>query len=133
AGDGRARGPLGGALARPLPPPPRLPASPRGRAPKPAAAQPPAAIPVARQAPGGPPPRVAQPASPGDMNARLAGLRPNRANPAAPPQTEAVPREPAQLPTARPLTWDQRLGPIGLALVPILAGAAAWLVSSFIR
>jgi hypothetical protein len=133
AGDGRGRRHIGGAPGRPLPPSARVAASTPVPATKSAGPPPPAAIPVGRQAPGGPPPRVAQLASPGDVNARLAGLRPNRPNPAAPPQAEAVPQEPAQLPSARPLTWDQRLGPIGIALVAILAGAAAWLVSSFIK
>jgi serine/threonine-protein kinase len=87
------------------------------------------------------PPRAAQPAANADVNARLAGLRPNRTQLAQPPQAAqaipippvatAVPATPSAVRSRR--TWDQRLGPIGIALVAILAGAAAWLLSSFIK
>jgi len=81
------------------------------------------------------PPRPAQPAANAEVNARLAGLRPNRSQPTqapqAPPVATVVPATPS---AGRPKpTWDQRLGPIGIALVAILAGAAAWLLSSFIK
>jgi hypothetical protein len=29
-------------------------------------------------------------------------------------------------------SWDQKLGPIGIALIAIIAGAIAWLASSLI-
>jgi serine/threonine-protein kinase len=106
----------------------------------PSAPPPAAKPPVAQLAP----PRAAQPAANAEVNARLAGLRPNRSQPAHAPQApqaaQAVPTAPVA--TAVPATpsavrpkptWDQRLGPIGIALVAVLAGAAAWLLSSFIK
>jgi serine/threonine-protein kinase len=76
-----------------------------------------------------PPPRSA------DVNSRLAGLRPPRSTapgvPAStPPRQEASPHQKAPAQPAK--TWDQKLGPIGIALIAIIAGAAAWLASSFI-
>jgi serine/threonine protein kinase len=76
------------------------------------------------------------PAANAEVNARLEKLRPNRAQPA--PAAPAPYEEPentyptAQIPAQRP-SWDQRLGPVGIALVAIIAGAIAWLLSSFVN
>ena len=95
--------------------------------PKPVSSAPPPAAPLA-------PPRAAQPAANAEVNARLAGLRPNRSHPQPPPAPTQPEPAAAPLATAAPgRTWDQRLGPVGVALVAILAGAAAWLLSSFIK
>ncbi len=81
------------------------------------------------------PPRTGNPQGIPDVNARLASLRPNRPGPAAaaspPPRHEPAPQQ-QPAPAHAPRSWDQKLGPIGIALIAIIAGAAAWLVSSFI-
>ena len=80
------------------------------------------------------PPRSSQPVANAEVNARLAGLRPARTQPTPPAQPEpAVAAVAAPVATVSKRTWDQRLGPLGIALVAILAGAAAWLLSSFIK
>jgi serine/threonine-protein kinase len=87
-----------------------------------------------------PPPQRPNPQGANDANARVAGHRPGRSPqaPPAPPAPASAPQQPAQQAqppvahAAPPQTWDQRLGPIGIALIAIIAGAAAWLVSSFI-
>ena len=95
------------------------------------AAPPPARAPTAAA-------RPLQPTVNSEVNARLAGLRPNR-HPAPPALAPAQPAPAAQPQAAAEThpetrrTWDQRLGPIGIALVAVLAGAAAWLLSSFIK
>jgi serine/threonine protein kinase len=114
--------------AKPLAPSSRLPAS--------------APVPTAKLAPASTPPPVAIPvaraANPqaAEVNARLAGLRPGRTASVAPQaQPPAQRQDPAtQPPVATPArrSWDQRLGPIGIALIAIIAGAAAWLLSSFV-
>jgi serine/threonine-protein kinase len=72
----------------------------------------------------------------GEVNARLAGLRPGRTPPASVPASPAPKQEAAPKPAAAVRTpersWDQKLGPIGIALIAIIAGAAAWLLSSFV-
>src|SRR5262245_45379553 len=78
------------------------------------------------------PHRTANPQA-ADVNARLGGLRPARTAPtppAAPPTAEPAPQP--QVATIAPRTWDQRLGPVGIALIAVIAGAAAWLLSSFV-
>ncbi len=88
----------------------------------------------AKSSPPQPPPLPPQPrGSNPDINARLASLRPgHKPAPAEPvPEARPLPQPPTALP-APPKTWDQRLGPIGIALIAIIAGAAAWLVTSFI-
>jgi serine/threonine-protein kinase len=85
--------------------------------------------------PGTTPDPVAPPRG-ADVNARLAGLRPGRA--VAPPASAPILPKPQSAPQQQqaaaqpPRSWDQRLGPIGIALIAIIAGAAAWLASSFI-
>jgi serine/threonine-protein kinase len=87
--------------------------------------------PTAAPAPSQPPLRAANPHAAAEVSDRLKGLRP--AKPAAPPVAAPAPAPVAsQVKTALKPTWDQRLGPIGIALVAIIAGAAAWLLSSFI-
>src|SRR5262245_23016364 len=67
-----------------------------------------------------PGPRATQPIAHAEVNARLAGLRPHRPNspqgPAPAPQTEAPIPEPTPAPAVPQPTWDQRLGPFGVAL-----------------
>lgn len=92
--------------------------------------------------PAGPTPiRASNAGAAADINARLAGLRPNRHAPTPPPAQEQ-PAEPVvkeAIPVAklfsghRRRTWDQKLGPVGITLIAILAGTLAWLVSSFIK
>jgi hypothetical protein len=97
--------------------------------------------PVAKVVPA---PPVATPATPAsrpsinaaEVNARLAGLRPAKATAApvpTPPPPAAIPVAESEAPAPVKRGWDQRLGPIGIALVAVLAGAAAWLLSSFIK
>jgi hypothetical protein len=92
-------------------------------------------LPPARQTAPAPPSRTT-PAANADVNARLAGLRPNRphstATPVPGPEAGTTSPEPASA-ISSTRTWDQRLGPMGIALIAILAGAAAWLASSFIK
>jgi serine/threonine-protein kinase len=118
--------------ARALSPSSRLPASSPVQPVQPVQ-PPPAKPPVAILVP---PSRPSQPIANAEVNARLAGLRPHR-NATTPPIAQPVPDFPVQVPgnnAAPPSpTWDQRLGPVGIALVAILAGAAAWLLSSFIK
>src|SRR5205823_6813292 len=84
---------------------------------------------VSPAAPAAPPRTNPQSA---DISARLAGLRPARTTPAP----VAAPAEPRKEPSphssaARPArSWDQKLGPVGIALIAVIAGAAAWLLSS---
>jgi serine/threonine protein kinase len=101
-------------------------------------------LPSSKNGPQGPtaPARATNPQG-ADVNTRLAGLRPGRAAappaPAAPAPAPAKQHEPAPVaqvaPAAAPTgkrSWDQRLGPIGIALIAVIAGAVAWLLSSFI-
>lgn len=67
------------------------------------------------------------------VHEKLNSLRP--AKPAAPapaPEPVEAPEPPVQHHASPQKSWDQKLGPVGIALVAIIAGAAAWVVSSFI-
>jgi serine/threonine-protein kinase len=71
-----------------------------------------------------------------EVNARLNALRPGARQAPVPPGTGTPGAEPpvAKVANSRsiPRSWDQRLGPIGIGLIAVIAGALAWLVSSFI-
>jgi serine/threonine-protein kinase len=122
--------PLPGAT-RPMSPSSRLP----GSTPLPPS-------PKAKETAPSAPPAPRAPVAP-DVKAKLNGLRPNgrpapasKPTPTPPPpaRKEQVAQQP-QPPVAAAApskTWDQKLGPIGIALIAIIAGAAAWLVTSFL-
>ena len=106
--------------ARPVAPSSRLPAS----TPLP---------PTSKTGPSGPVAATPRASGQGnEVNSRLAGLRPGRA---APAPTGPAPQEEDKKPRTATVvrrSWDQKLGPIGIALIAIIAGAAAWLLSSFV-
>lgn len=114
---------------RPLAPSAKLPSSPSFGLPKRATATTPD--------PDASPVRANNPQA-AAVNARLAGLRPQHRPSSSSHSGINLQPEAAQqpVPPSAPVpagkTWDQRLGPIGIALIAIIAGAAAWLLSSFI-
>lgn len=96
---------------------------------------PPLPTPVAPSASFEPVPRERDEAS-----ARLADLR-RGGQQQAPQPPAAIPVPQGEYPpqdsqpqqqqgTSKKLSWDQRLGPVGIALIAVLAGTAAWFLSS---
>jgi serine/threonine-protein kinase len=116
--------PLPAATPRPARPAPLLrPAN--GAVPAPAPADtPPVAIPV------NPPAAIPVNPAPPIPVAKVASVKPPP--PAPPKHREETIVETAPTTSDRP-PFLQRLGPVGIALLAIMAGAIAWLVSSFIK
>jgi serine/threonine-protein kinase len=114
---------------------------PRQPIPKPAPVLPPTPRPAIRPAPL---PRSANGTAPAQAPAAIPVAKPVRPAPAPPPQAipvakvarpqvqQPAPVEPAPAQTTR-LSLVQRLGPVGIVLLAIMAGAIAWLASPFIQ
>jgi serine/threonine protein kinase len=83
---------------------------------------------------GARPPRPATTLPPATSRPRpQAPAKPSPAVPQAPAETVWAEQSPADCAPDAPQSYLQRIGPIGIVLLAVMAGAVAWLASSFIK